>query len=246
MATIGGKMFDVEIDTDALAREMTDTERRQMPFALMLTLNRTAEEAQRVFRDELPGRFTLRTPQSRNFLQRMARIPRGGRATKSKPFVHLAIDGDRKNVLMKHEEGGRITGHEPNPIYLPSRGIRPTKAVLPPRHLYPSSNRLVERRDPDASTLPVQERTTARGVPQIKGKRRMFVLDPKVHFGVRVWGVYQRTGPDRDDIRLLWLFRRSITLQPRLQFASTINRVVAQRFDLNFAGFLDVAMRTAR
>lgn len=247
--------LSISLDISKATAFLTDVEQRQIPFALARALNVTATEFQDEVRRGISGRFVLRQPK---FILDSVKIERGNFAT-SKGFktgggkftATVSIGGEGSShrnagLLVKYEEGGEKISADPNaPIIIPTQALRPSFAELPPRNLYPKNLRLIERRSVDG-TLPAHVHRTKRGVEQLQGKQRTFVLDPRTNIGSRVWGVFQRYGPKRSDIRLIWRYKTRIQIPARLQFMDTAQRIVPERFAENFKMMLAIALNTAR
>lgn len=246
--------IDIKLDIGPAIAFLDAKERRQIPFALAQTLNDAGKDFQDAMRAGISSRLTLRQP---GFVLDSVKIERGNWAT-SKGFkagggkfrTVVSMGGEasgHKNsgLLVKFEDGGEKTSFDPDrPIAIPTSALRGSFAELPPRNMYPKNLRLVSRRGVDR-TLPANVHRTKRGVEQIQGKRRTFVLNPLVHHGANVWGVYQRFGPRRSDIRLLWRYRTRIKIPRRLQWWDTAARVVPASFHRNFGKRLAEALRTA-
>lgn len=222
--------------------------RSQLPYATMRAINAALLEIQTAERAEMRDDFTIRQPR---FADLNVKIPRGGFATKSKLSgeMRLAAPGgqERPSLFSPFEAGGtRRAKTRESPLAVPSKNIRPSESMVVPRALYPTNLRLVPRKDISGGALAAKKHTTKRGVVQLKGKRRTFVLDPATMFGVQVWGVYQRTGKKRGDIRLLWTYRMGVK-QPRLYpFSKVAERLVAKRYEALFDAAFAEAIRTAR
>lgn len=258
---------DITIDIDGATAHLTDVERRQVPFAASKALNTLVKLGQQAVRQGLDARGFTIAPSRRRFLEQLVRIPRGGWATKQNLAVRLDVSQgerstgkDRSHVLGRHEAGGTRHAESPlKPYFIPTKELRPGPHDLPPRALYPTALRLIESRGVvgftvDAKskrravhgTLGIKSKVTARGVIQIQGKRRTFVMGSHDGRMRQVWGVWQRTGPGEDDIRPLWWFRLRVTLKPRLSFVPTIQAVVDRNWAPTFATELEAALRTAR
>lgn len=150
---------------------------------------------------------------------------------------------------------------------IPTKAIRPNfadkiprKLYLPALHLQPSRYEGTTRKGKASGYVGLHHTST--GKPQIKGADRTFIL-----FGANGGapiGVFQRKGGKRgkslgrrsqidfaamrstgirDDIRLIWAFRPTITLKPRLSFYDTITHTYRDRLAINYQGFLTVAMQ---
>lgn len=250
---------EIESAVKAIDRMMKE----QVPYATSLAVNWTAKAAQDAVRARVAAQFTLRRAQ---FILNTVKIEKYDFATKRNPTAfRLKID-EKREYLAKFEEGGTRQSKDPTfPIAIPSSNLRPTFAELPPRSMYPRALRLVPSRGTVGvyyllgknakgkrrtkrvfGTLPALQKRTKRGVLQWTGKRDTFVLDPNEHFGVKTRGVYQRTGPGKKDVKLLWTYKYSIPIPPRLRFVETATAAVHRTFAANFANAYARAMATAR
>lgn len=241
MAQISGIDVDVEQFTKGW-----DGARRQMPFALARAMNWTAKDAQGDVARQIVRTFVTR--RTKWLLANTAKVPRGGWATKTKLHVDLGADADGRssNPLWRFEKGeAKESFDDTQPVAIPSTHVRPTFGELPQNALRPKNLRLVERRTTNGLLGP-KTRVTKNGKVILTGKRRTFVLNPREHFGVKTWGVYQRTGSGRRDVRLLWVYKRRVAVKPVLRFRETVSRTVGQRFEANFTKSFEQAMATAR
>ena len=236
----------IEINTKQFSAGLTEWQRNQLPFAASLAINAVTRAAQSAAQSSLDRNFTI-APSKAPFMKRLVNIPQF--ATKARMEAIIAIQGpgtgpDRSFLLGRHELGGTTIEPDPTkPFMQPSVNIRDGDYALVPRSLYPSSLRLVERRDV-VGTLPPKGRVTRKGTFQLQGKRGTFVLDPKTMFGVKQWGVYQREGPN--DVRLLWIYRVKQTNKPRLKFYETVREAVTKSLEKAFRDAMARALATAR
>jgi hypothetical protein len=102
----GGRSCSVikfSIDPRQLVKDMNDVGERQIPFAMMKTLNNTAEDVQAEQQEHIARKFTLRRP---TFILNTVKINRGDFATKDNLRAIVRIDPDR-DVLSKFEDEGR-------------------------------------------------------------------------------------------------------------------------------------------
>jgi hypothetical protein len=215
---------------------------KQLPFAVALALNRTAEEAQQAVRSRIRQRgFVIRSALSDRWLANQIKIPRGGRATKQRPEVILEIASGSgsaaHSILPLIDTGGQREGTLPvgtGTVFGPSITVplrsHPTERIA--RSLYPVNNNLVPRR------------TIAGGFTRatLQGKRHMFALPTGDGAGV----VFQRLGPGRADIRPLFWITGTITIPGRHFFRPVVERTWTERFPINLAAFMAHALRTAR
>jgi hypothetical protein len=90
--------------------------------------------------------------------------------------------------------------------------------------------------------LPIGAR--ARKQQQLEGIGGTFTITSK-ETG-RPIGIFQRTGPGRRDMRLIWAFEPSIKIPARLDWFGIAQRTVKERFQINFDGAMAFAIKTAR
>lgn len=243
----------------------TSVYRQQAPYAISVALNRTADDVNAALRLGLRQRFTIRQP---GLLEHVAptQLPAPNRATKTDLRVFLETEriGQLFNPFEtgapKFSQGGR-------PLIIPSdrtgpdggAPLRPSKTTVIPRSLYPANLGLTARRDPAGKPYyalgrkaiaqgktPVHR--TAGGKIQVKGKRRTFALDPRYNPAIpaRIAGIYQRTGPGKHDIRLLWHYADRVRRPAILEFYATAERVWNARIGPNVEGAFALAIGTAR
>lgn len=235
---------EVRFNVDPLILELEDTRRRQLPFARALAINRTIEEAQVAIRQRMFQRgFTVRSAASARWLANSIKIRRDDRATKDNPVGRVRIEspgkgGGRAGLLGFLEEGGTRFSQAAigagfvfgaSSVAIPQRRS-PSEQM--PRSLYPTMVGLQERRRIEGGLSKVQ----------LKGKRRVFAI----RTGFREGLILQRTGSGPRDTRVLFLIRPQIRVTGRQFFFPTAERVFRERFDVNLAGFMVHAMRTAR
>lgn len=234
----------ITFDVDPLVKELADTRQRQMPYAVMMTLNRTAEEAQEAIRQRIFQRgFIIRSTLTRIFLTNSIKFSRGDRATKTSAVARLRIEppgkgGGRAGLLGFLEEGGvrfsqfAIGSGEvfgPGSVTVP---FRRTPHEQIPRNLYPSQTGLQERRS-------IAGKFTH---GRLRGKRGTFAVRTRPGEGL----VLQRTGPAQRDTRVLFVIKPRVSVEGRHFFFPTFERTVMARFEVNLLAFMGHAMRTAR
>lgn len=237
-------MIDLSIELqggDAVAGWIRTIYRDQLPFVEMRAVNATAFDVRDAQRAHIQSAFTVRRP----WVAKAPQIPRGGKATKQKPEARVEL-ADNRGFLAKFERGGTLMASDSiaHPFAIPTDQLRPVKTAVVPRRFLPKNLRLQPRKDV-LGTLRARQVRTKRGVIQWKGKRRTFILDPRFH-NTETWGVFQRTGPKRNQIRLLWAYRQKITIPPLLHFVDTAQRVVPEVWDRNFTKWFDRAIKSAR
>lgn len=234
----------ITFDVNALTAELRDTAKRQIPFAMAMALNRTVEEMQERIRQRMFQRgFTIRTASSARWLANSIKIRRDDRATKTNPVARVRIEspgrGGGRAGLLGFLEGGGVrfsqyaigsgTVFGPSSVAVPLR--QPDSQVMP-RNLYPSQTGLQERRAIDGGLT----------AGSLKGKRRTFAIRTKPGQGL----ILQRTGKGQRDTKVLFAIKPRVQVQGRDFFFPTAERTARERFEVNFAGFMAMAVRTAR
>jgi hypothetical protein len=68
---------------------------------------------------------------------------------------------------------------------------------------------------------------------QYKGANRLFLL--KSSRQAPLGGVFQRVGPGKDDIRLVWSFHRAFKLHEVLKFLQTAEQTMSEKFKVEWA-----------
>lgn len=222
---------------------------RQLPFAMALAANKVAEDAQLAAQAGIRRRFTI-SPKREKFILGLVR--RGHFATKREPWAEVGIGHDfgagptknRSFLLLRHQLGGQRVARNPlYPFAIPTKEVRPGPYGEVPQALSPKNLRIFERRGVTGN-LPIKSRLTRRGKVQIQGKRGAFVIDDREGSGT--WGIFQRTGPGKRDIRRLFSLRQKIDLPPRLQFYEAVNEAVRRQMGVRFDEALKRALATAR
>lgn len=255
--------FTVDIEGKDSVLSMLANVREQVPFALAVAINRTAEEVLAEGRRQILANFTVRAPR---FDLPPVQLPRAWRATKTRPIATVDLGDDdggrdgigarRKKIFTKFEYGGHKTALDPSlPIAIPTKVLRPSDTSVVPRGMYPTNLRLAPRLTPDG-TLPSLRKGKVRSLSgaTLKSKKQRAELGlqgvggtftMKGHDG-RVLGVFQRTGQGHRSYRMIWAFRQSIRIPRLTNFAARGTAIIEDRFWQNFEGALELAMRTAR
>lgn len=231
---------------------------KQARYALMLSLNRTAEDLRAAQREGVEQRFIVR---ERRFIMGMVRRLAGDRATKEQLRARVRIQGPESAVqgpvkgalLTAHEQGGTFTPVQMGEqlwarnlsayFWVPTKELRHNPRMKIPRRMYPSMLGLTDRVGIENAVREAKRHTTRTGAVQVKGKRRTFMM---VSRAGKVFGIYQRFGKHRDDTQKIWYPARTKTLRPRLRFTDTSRRTYETRLPVHFRGAFEHALRTAR
>lgn len=256
-------MLDIKFNTADVLRQLTNVQKKQIPFARQLTLNRTAEERQRLMQDRITTQLIIRRASDRSRFRKIVLFARADRAQKTTGPTSATIrilGGDTKatapvnqrfgSLVLRQEQGGQHTSSElyrhgnqlvSEGFIIPAPGLRTaTKGVS--RKLYPKSIGLSLRQ---AIAQGNEFTTSYKGGKKKRGKgfkkgTKFFFVKPGV-------GIFQREQIGKhSEYDAVWFFRRRITIPRRLQLAETFADGLAQNIQRNFAGFLDFALRTAK
>lgn len=263
-------MYEVKVDRKAAMTDLKTLRRDQWPFALSLAINRTAQGAVATAQTTLSRDFTIATSRL-PFLRRLIKFPRRQWATKKKLSATLGVhekdsdfgvgsSKDRGFLLGRHEDGGeRRRSDDMRPFFIPTDALRKGAFEVPSRSMYPTALRLVESRGTvrtvKVTTGPAGEwgkrkvkRIAVKGVlpAQPKGKQGTFIVDARKRGNPNAWGVFQRYGRGKRDVRMLWAFRSKVTLPKRLGFGPKVGKYVDGNFARHFDDAVKQAMRTAR
>ncbi len=128
--------FSAEVDDSRLVLRLRNGSKR-LAFAVANGINNTAKAIQKIERDRLSGRFTLRGG-STQFLQRQAAIIRPfASATRNRAFAEISVGQRRRLLLPKYEERFRRTPFKGKQLAVPVLGspTRRTKQSSVPEEL---------------------------------------------------------------------------------------------------------------
>jgi hypothetical protein len=237
------------IDTSTLDKFVGMAPER-LAYACANAINATALRIQTDIREHTARSFTLR-PKTREFVLRQAAIlkPRAS-VRDGRPFAEISV-GQRPGLLLpQYETGGArkpmVGKHAAVPII---GGARPTweSSVTPEltfkrmgfiqRQSRAKVGRFVSiiggrkaRRTKSVwgrADTAFRLHVTAAGQRQWKGQHRTFILTSTVK--APLGGVYQRIGPGRDDVRMIYSFVAEQQLRDVLDFLK-IARSVGQGY----------------
>ena len=196
----------------------------EFPWACSVAINRTVELGLHAVRERMRGSMTIRVP---GFLPPQ-QLPRQWRATKEKLVAELrtgygttagSLGARASSIFSKFEEGGAKTPQQP--VYIPTKVLRPNKTDLVPRNLYPAKL---------MAAMKAQSKGTrygGRGKSQLSGLYSYFMVGPQ---GGKAWGIWERFGAGRE-VRMVWAFRKSVPIPASLRFYETGMQVINDRFD---------------
>ncbi len=256
-------MIAIKVTIDAeQARFLLDQVGSAIPKVVADSVNTTRNDVQLAVQQRLTTDFTI-APSRLLFMQRL--IKRTGTATRDKPVAEVSITGPtgkagrgRAGLLSRHVFGGVHAKADPNhPFFIPAQALRPGPYDIAPRALYPRALRLMSQQGIEGGLLPLktnkggQVSNTKR--VKIAGRKgrgstevRSFFVAPLNNRNGRTPGIYERTrtGPDKGDLQLLWLYRPKINLgTPRLPFYDIARTVIAAKWQSNVEAGLRAVIR---
>lgn len=212
---MGSFRINLQWDDKALKDQVDELSQRSLAYATVNAINNVAKVIQKAEREKLDDTFTIRTPQTKAFLERqIALIKPFASVGQDRAFAEISV-GKRPRLVLSVFEGGG----EKDPA---SRGAKRVGVPITggPARLSFSS--------PVAETLYLRKlkfkaKKTASGAIQYKGQKRTFLLKrtEKSLYG----GVFQRVGPHREDIRLVYSFKQRPKLRAVLKFIATADDV---------------------
>lgn len=252
--------IDLSMDASRLLGRVRNAEKR-LAYAAVNAINATAKRVQQAEFEHVAERFIIRRPQF--FFGSPARP--GGVAAKISPFASVgrgriyaevatgaaAVRGRRRALLPQFETGGTRTPTPPSRVIavpITGRPARPSiRGPVPPQFTiaglklrkYQGAKRLRRRRrgrTVDEGVFGEFGRftnfTPGKGV-QIRGEQRTFLL-PSTR-GAPEGGIFQRYGPGREAVRMIYAFRKSVPLDDRLRFhavaVATANAWAREEFE---------------
>ncbi len=196
---------------------------RQIAFAAVNAINETAKLIQLTQRERVDDIFELRTPKTEQFIKRASAVIKPFANVKdARPYAEISVGSAPRLFLSVFEQGGE---REP---------VKGKRFVAVPVTGGPARRNFAS---PVAQTLylrklNIRARKTKSGAIQYKGRDRTFILKrtAKAFYG----GVYQRVGPEREDVRLVYSFKQKPRLRAMLGFARTADEVAKRWLDRNF------------
>lgn len=211
-------MIQITVSTREFESQLTALNEDQLPFATSLALNNTAKGAQGAIRDGVQERFIIR----RDWVLLQIKIPRFSKKVDTPMSVTITTTppGD---FLDKFEPGGTKRPRLGTAIAVPI-DARPSRAAIVPDDLRPKRLNLRE-----------QGR-------RVIGDRRTFLLE--LRNGRR--GIFQRVGPGRDGVRLLYWLTPSVPIPASLRFVRTATEFVDELWAVNFEEAWARALATKR
>lgn len=219
---------------------------KRMAYAISNAIRSSLLGAQKAVHNGVRDRFTVRS----NFVIQQSAVIKGRSGGSGFPsptrLEGRFTTGDKPRLLLgKFEDGQLRTPFTPGAkhVAVPMIGnaARPTKKSKVPSRFYFSNLRLSSSTPSDKPTtanaklkrpkksLALVRHVTKRGKTQWKGTSRTFLLTHTKR--APQGGVFQRVGPAKSDIRLIWSFQTPFKLPQILKYDETARRYVEAVFN---------------
>lgn len=233
---------NVQVDNAQLLLRLRNGEKR-LAYGVTNAINRTVRRIQAAERENAEQGFTIRRQQF--VLQNIAVIKPFASATQGRPYAEIAVGQKPRLLLSIFERGGArplgTPGAKSAAVPIIGGPARPTFASQVPADFTFKSLSIVKVREGQVvktkSGRSARERSkglgfrrtvTSKGNVQYKGAHRTFILKNTVK--APAGGVFQRIGPGRDDIRMVYSFKKDEQLKGRLNFVAVANQESARWF----------------
>lgn len=236
--------INVSVDTSVLDKNVKRYQ-KNLAFSTAQSINDVAKAAQSQIRMNLQQQFHIR---NKTFMDRTIKIFAFASATANRPYAEIGVDNSKSRLILSmFEQGGARLPFVGKNVAIPVTGQAARPSVsdsVRPDLTFQSLNFTrgpIVRTARGADAWARQRIAKKRG---IKGKlaneyfvwqgaQRTFIL-----FNTKrapLGGVFQRVGPKRDDIRLIYSFKANVRLRAALDFVSTTEKSFNTTFRNAFA-----------
>lgn len=219
--------IDVKIDGRNLATR-TLREDKRLVYATTEAINKAGVAAQEAIRAEMAKDFTLRSNSKGGKSWLLQRI-KFKFASVKKGLIYAEIYVDKKPRLL-------LAGYEKGDMREPFVG----KNVAVPNPEEARQGGSVQgsvKKELTFRALGLKPKTVTpqkmKDTVQFMGRERTFLL--KSTTKNPLGGLYQRVGPGKDDIRLVYSFKRAFHLKKMLGLVKTATRVFEDKFPVEFS-----------
>jgi len=207
--------IDVEFDTSVLD-QLNARYEKNLAYSVAQALNDCVKDAQARTRAQMREVFTIRKP---DFMDKRIKIFAFASVKQDRTFAEIGIDQREGLLLSLLQTGGARPPRKGRTEAVPIIGnpARPSFADSVTPALQFSSLNMGLRGTYKPSNANEKRRRTYRGSAKTwKGNQRTFML---LHTRrLASGGVFQRTGPKRGDIRLLYAFKPHVQVRKMLTF----------------------------
>lgn len=231
----------IKIDTSILdknAKRYT----KNLAYSAAQALNDAAKEGQRRVRADLRERFHIRDAV---FMDRTIKIMAFANVGASRPFAEIGVDNTKKNLILSlFEDGGARLPFVGRNVAIPVTGqaARPSVSdtVRPDLTFQAMAFRRSKTTSTSAGRAVLKARRSAGNKKRRlggeyliwRGENRTFILPSTRR--APLGGVFQRTGPGKDDIRLIYSFKANVRLRAALGFVDATTQAFNDTFRESF------------
>ena len=213
----------INVDSTALLLRMRNGEKR-LAYAVVNAINSTAKRIQEAERRQVESEFTVR---KKEFIRRQAAIIKPFASVKQgRAYAEVAVGTKPRLLLSAFERGFVRTPHTEGArrIAVPVTGGAARPQFDQPVPVEFTFRRLRLKKDTKRGgkrkATNVTFRQTKKG--QWKGAQRTFILLQTAQ--APLGGVFQRIGPGKGDIRMIYSFKPPHKVDARLEFVETAEK----------------------
>jgi hypothetical protein len=237
-AELNDVKVNVKIDTSLLDKN-AKRYAKNLAFSTAQALNDAAKEAQKRIRVNIRQRFHVRQAQ---FVDGSIKIFAFANARANRPYAEIGVDNKPRFLLSIFEEGGARLPFVGKNVAVPITGQAARPSIADP-----------VRSDMKFTALGFKKSAiTRKGKILLAVRKRGGIRKRKVSGQYQIWqgahrtfilpqtrraplgGVFQRVGPGRDDIRLIYSFKANVRLRAALDFVSTSQQSFSDVFQESF------------
>jgi hypothetical protein len=228
-----GAAINVSFDTSGLDKTVARYQ-KNLAYSTAQALRASVLEAQRRIRESLRRSFHLRRV---DFMNRSIKIFAFPSVASNRPYAEIGIDNKARLILSLFEDGGARTPFVGHNVAIPILGTTRPSAESAVREDLTFQALHFQRGPITARGRSVLAARRLKGIRKRKlggqyyvwqGAQRTFILSRTAR--APLGGVFQRVGPKRDDIRLLYAFKSTVQVKAVLEFANQTEQAFADVF----------------
>lgn len=225
--------IDVSIDTSRL-KARTVREAKNLAYSTVQAINDVAKDVQTMVRADIKKKFKLRKG---DWLLRQVKIKTFANVRQGRLYAELEITPRDRLLLSIFEVGGKREPFKGKNVAVPITGEAARESIsqsVDPAYTFKALKfRRMNLTKAGQQAKATQKRVGVRGRLTNDyyiwgGQNRTFILPKTAQ--AQHGGVFQRIGPKRDDIRLIYSFKPAMTLPKVLDFVETARERYAARF----------------
>jgi len=220
--------IDIKFDTSNLDKTIPRYQ-KNLAYSTAQALRAVGLEAQKRIRENLRIKFHVRKT---DFMNRTIKIFAFPSVGTNRPYLEIGIDNKAKLLLSIYEQGGTRGPFKGKNVAVPRTGFaRPSVESSVRADL--TFQALNFQRGPIKKTGAAIDAWARQGIAKKRGIRgklaneyfvwqgnqRTFILFKTAR--APLGGVFQRVGPKREDIRMIYSFKQAIQLRAVLEFIKT-------------------------